>query len=230
MIIGILGAMREEIDPLLSHFRDTREHHIGGNIFYECEHNGTKVFIAYSKIGKVHSTMTTTLLLSHFKAQSVLFSGVAGSLGDLRVNDLIVASKVCQHDVDLSAFGHPLGFFPESSVFLESSEKLNKIAYRAARELGLKLHSGVIASGDEFIHSKERKTWIHETFGAEAVDMESACVGVACVNFGVPFCILRTISDDTEGQAEISFDEFLASASEMSAKLTFKMVDLLSAS
>lgn len=230
MIIGILGAMREEIDPLLAHFDDAREHHLGGNVFYECDHKNCKVYIAYSKIGKVHSTLTTTLLVSHFKAQRVLFSGVAGSLGDLRVNDLIVASKVCQHDVNLSAFGHPLGFFPESSVFLESSAELNEIAYRAADSLGMKLHSGIITSGDEFIHSRERKVWIHETFGAEAVDMESACVGVVCHNFNIPFCILRTISDDTEGEAEATFEQFLASASERSAKLTFKMVDLLSES
>lgn len=230
-IIGILGAMPEEIAPILERFPAAHTHILAQNKFFESHfsHAGQDftLFIAYSKIGKVHSTLTTTLLISHFGAEKIIFCGVAGSTSQLKIGDLIAATKTCQHDVNLTACGHALGLFPESRVFFDADPKMLEIAQKTAQNLGRTLHTGIIASGDEFISSKEKNSWIFQNFGALAVDMESACVGVVCASFGVPYCILRTISDCTDEHANFNFDEFLVQTCENSAIFLHEMMKIL---
>ncbi|AFI03752.1 5'-methylthioadenosine/adenosylhomocysteine nucleosidase [Helicobacter cetorum] len=227
--IGILGAMREEIAPLLELFGiDFEEISLGGNVFHKGIYQDKEIVIAYSKIGKVHSTLTTTSMILHFGVKKVLFSGVAGSLiKDLKINDLLIANKLVQHDVDLSAFNHPLGFIPESEVFVKTSEELNALAKVVAKEQGIILKEGVIASGDQFVHSKERKEFLIKEFNASAVEMEGASVAFVCEKFSVPCCVLRSISDNADEDADMSFDDFLEQSAKTSAQFLKSMVDKL---
>ena len=189
--IGIIGAMEEEITPILALFPQAQEIALGGNVFYHIAYKGAEIYVAYSKIGKVHSAITASTMILRFGCEKVIFCGVAGGLDtDLAVGDLLLGSKLCQHDVDISAFGHPLGFIPESRVFIETDENLNAIARQVALESNITLKEGIIASGDAFIHSKEKKQWIIENFGAAAVEMRgrvsqwcaiaSKCLAVSC--------------------------------------------------
>ncbi len=225
--IGILGAMREEITPILKLFGvGFEEVSLGGNIFHKGIYNDKEIVVAYSKIGKVHSTLTTTSMILAFGVQKVLFSGVAGSLvKDLKINDLLVAQKLVQHDVDLSAFDHPLGFIPESAIFIETSGSLNALAKKIASEQNITLKEGIIASGDQFVHSKERKEFLTSEFKASAVEMEGASVAFVCQKFGVPCCVLRSISDNADEKAGMSFDAFLEKSAQTSAKFLKSMVD-----
>lgn len=226
--IGIIGAMEEEITPILALFPQAQEIALGGNVFYHIAYKGAEIYVAYSKIGKVHSAITASTMILRFGCEKVIFCGVAGGLDtDLAVGDLLLGSKLCQHDVDISAFGHPLGFIPESRVFIETDENLNAIARQVALESNITLKEGIIASGDAFIHSKEKKQWIIENFGAAAVEMEGASVAVVCDSFKVPCCILRSISDSADGVADVSFDEFLDSSARIGANFVKQMIDRL---
>ncbi|WP_104748684.1 5'-methylthioadenosine/adenosylhomocysteine nucleosidase [Helicobacter cetorum] len=225
--IGILGAMREEITPLLELFGiNFEEISLGGNVFHKGFYKDKEIIIAYSKIGKVHSTLTTTSMILYFGVEKVLFSGVAGSLiKDLKINDLLIANKLVQHDVDLSAFNHPLGFIPESEIFVETCKELNALASQVANEQHIVLKEGIIASGDQFVHDRLRKEFLIKEFNASAVEMEGASVAFVCQKFGVPCCVLRSISDNADEEADMSFDDFLEQSAKTSAKFLKSMVD-----
>jgi len=227
-MIAIMGAMREEIEPLLEFYGSYETIEFAGNKYYHAKHNGQDVVIAYSKIGKVNSAITASVMLGKFGATKLLFSGVAGAVSDeLRVGDLIIADKLVQHDVDITAFGHPWGFIPESGDFVKSDEKLNEIAKRVANSLGVKLMVGTIATGDQFIANEEKKNWIKDTYKADALEMEGASVARVCECYNVPFMILRAISDAADMDAGFSFDEFLVTSAKISAKFLTQMLDEL---
>lgn len=228
MKIAIMGAMREEIDPILERVGSysTLEH--AGNIFYTCMYAGHDLVIAYSKIGKVFSAITASVMCERFGAEILLFSGVAGGISkSLKIGDLISASALCQHDVDITAFGHPYGFIPEGSRMIEADKNLCLIAQGVAAEMKLELKEGIIATGDQFVASSERKEWIEKTFNADALEMEGASVACVCENFGVPFFVLRAISDTADGGAGEDFDTFLKSSAQVSATFILEMVQRL---
>jgi len=210
--LAIMGAMEEEIEPLLSHFTNVNVVEFANNKYYEVNYNGLDIVIAYSKIGKVFASLTATTMCEKFGCDTLLFSGVAGAINpELKIGDLIIADKLCQHDLDITAFGHPNGFVPGGSVFVETSKDLRKVAIEVANENNLKVIEGTIATGDQFVHSTERKDFIESTFKADALEMEGASVAVVCDALNVPFFILRAISDSADMDAGFDFDEFLKS-------------------
>lgn len=225
MKIAIMGAMREEIDPILESVQSYSSFDHAGNTFYECRYGDHDLVIAYSKIGKVFSAITASVMIERFGAEKLLFSGVAGGISkELKIGDLVMASALCQHDVDITAFGHPFGFIPEGSVMIESDPSLRSLASEVAVDMGIDLYEGIIATGDQFVASAERKAWIEETFHADALEMEGGSVACVCANFGVPFFILRAISDSADGDAGMDFDTFLQSSAQVSAKFILEMV------
>ncbi len=226
--LAIMGAMEEEIEPLLAHFKNVNIVEFANNKYYEVNYNGLDIVIAYSKIGKVFASLTATTMIEKFGCDTLLFSGVAGAINpELKIGDLIIADKLCQHDLDITAFGHPNGFVPGGSVFVETSDKLRDIAKEVAKENDLKVIEGTIATGDQFVHSVERKDFIESTFKADALEMEGASVAVICDALNVPFFVLRAISDSADGGADIDFDEFLKSSAVNSANYLIKIVNKL---
>ena len=227
MKIEILGAMPEEIEPLLKEL-NPKKIEFANNKFYFANFANHELIIAYSKIGKVNSALTATLMIEKFGAQKLLFTGVAGALKNgFKIGDLLYATKVVQHDLDITAFGHPYGFVPESPIFVETDENLNKIAVKVAANLGINLKNGIVASGDQFVCDEERKNWIERTFDASAVEMEGASVAQVCHALHTPFFMLRAISDEAGSKAEFDFDEFMVKSAEISAKFALKMVENL---
>ena len=227
MKIAILGAMPEEIEPLLKEL-NPKKIEFANNKFYFANFANHELIIAYSKIGKVNSALTATLMIEKFGAEKLLFTGVAGALKNgFKIGDLLYATKVVQHDLDITAFGHPYGFVPESPIFVETDENLNKIAVGVAANLGISLKNGIVASGDQFVCDEERKSWIERTFDASAVEMEGASVAQVCHALHTPFFMLRAISDEAGSKAEFDFDEFMVKSAEISAKFALKMVENL---
>lgn len=223
-----MGAMPEEIAPILEKIGTYQTTEYAGNRYYEATYNGVDLVIAYSKIGKVFSTLTAATMIEHFGAEKLLFSGVAGAISnDLKVGDLIVATKLSQHDLDITAFGHPFGYVPEGKVFVETDKELLAISKTVASEMGLHVKEGIIATGDQFVANEERKNWIGTTFGADALEMEGGSVAVVCDALHVPFFILRAISDGADMDASFSFDAFLESSAKISAEFVMKMVEKL---
>ena len=227
MIIGIMGAMREEIEPILELVDEIDgEVDYGGNKYYKARYDNIDLVIAYSKIGKVNSALTASTMIEKFGIEMLLFSGVAGAINEnLHIGDLIIATELCQHDLDITAFGHPFGYVPESKTFIKTNEKLNQMAKNVAKKLNLKLIDGVIATGDQFIAHHDKKEWIKTTFNADAIEMEGASVGFVCDSLGVPFFVLRAISDTADMDAGFDFDKFLEGSAKNSAEFLIKMLE-----
>jgi len=227
-MIGILCAMREELEPILNYMNVKEKISHANNEYYIAEFQNRNIVLAYSKIGKVNASITATVMIEKFGVEKLLFSGVAGGVDeDLKIGDLIIATKTCQHDVDLTVFGYEPGYIPESKVYFECDGQLNAIARNVAAKLEIKLKEGVIASGDQFIHSKEKKEWIKKTFNAIAIEMEGGAVGCVCDNENVPFFMLRAVSDTAEEGAGVDFDAFLEESSKVSAEFLIEMLKII---
>lgn len=230
-----MGAMLEEVEPflevaehepLLEYFKKHTDTVYGGNVYHEAKYKGLEIVLAYSKIGKVNAGLTAAMMIEKFGAEMLLFSGVAGAVNpQLKIGDLIAATHLCQHDLDITAFGHPHGFVPEGKVYVEPSQDLLHIAKKVADEKGITLKGGIIATGDQFIADPERKEWIKKTFEADAIEMEGASVAVVCDALNVPFFVLRAISDTADTDATFDFDEFLKHSSKVSSSFILAMID-----
>ena len=226
MTIGIMGAMVEEIEPLLEFFKEYKRVEIANNRYFLAKYKGCDIVVAYSKIGKVFASLTACTMIEKFGIEKLLFSGVAGAINDsLHIGDLIVASKLCQHDLDITAFGHPYGYVPEGKVYIDSDKSLRDIAKSVANQKRMELKEGIIATGDQFVADSKRKEWIGKTFKADALEMEGASVAVVADALNVPFLVLRSISDAADMDAGFDFDEFLKSSAKESADFVIAILD-----
>lgn len=224
-MIAILGAMEEEIVPILERVNKYETVKYSKNNYYLFKYLDKDIVLAYSKIGKVNSAITATVMIEKFKAKTLLFSGVAGALNpNFKIGDLIYATSLVQHDLDITAFGHPHGFVPGIDIFVKSDDRLNSIAKNVANENNIILKDGIIATGDKFVCNADDKKWIKDTFNADAVEMEGGSVAQVCSQFDIPFFILRSISDEAGGGAEFDFDKFLESSAKKSADFILNMV------
>ena len=231
MKIAILGAMPEEVEPLLEKLEDIVRVDYADNRYYKAKYKGVEVVVAYSKIGCAFSTLTATILIEHFGCDTLLFSGVAGAINEeFKIGDLIYASKLCKHDLDITAFGHPAGFVPEGKVFIYPDSNLVEVAKSVASTKDIDLKEGVVATGDQFISSSERKEEIKQTFNADAIEMEGYSVALVCDALNVPFFILRAISDSADMDASFDFDAFLEKSAKVSADFVLDMVEQLAKS
>ena len=235
MKIAIMGAMVEEVDPfletsehepLLQYFKKHSDVEYANNLYHEAKYKELDIVLSYSKIGKVNAALTAATMIEHFGCDMLLFTGVAGAVAsDLKIGDLIVATHLCQHDLDITAFGHPHGYVPEGKVYVEPSAELIRIAKTVAEEKGIELKKGIIATGDQFIADNERKAWISTIFDADAIEMEGAAVAQVCDALEIPFFVLRAISDTADMDATFDFDEFLKHPSQVSSSFIMAMLE-----
>ena len=226
--LAIMGAMEEEIVPLLKYFTNVNKVQYANNIYYEAKYNNIDIVVAYSKIGKVFSTLTASTMIQKFGCDTLLFSGVAGGINPkLKIGDLIVANKLTQHDLDITAFRHPYGYVPGGDVYVNTDENLKNIALGVAQQNNIKIIEGVIATGDQFICNEAKKDFIKNIFNADALEMEGASVAVVCDALHVPCLILRAISDTADMDAGFNFDEFLETSAKQSADFLVKVIDKL---
>lgn len=235
MKIAIMGAMLEEVDPfldsgehepLLKYFKKHSDVKYAGNLYHEAKYKDLDIVLGYSKIGKVNAALTALTMIEHFGCEMLLFTGVAGAISpDLKIGDLVAATQLCQHDLDIAAFGHPHGYVPEGKVYVEPSRELLYIAKAVADDKGINLKKGIIATGDQFIADPERKEWIANTFDADAIEMEGAAVAVVCDALDIPFFVLRAISDTADTDATFDFDEFLKHSSQVSSSFVMAMLE-----
>jgi len=235
MKIAIMGAMVEEVDPflvvnehepLLQYFKKHHDIEYAQNLYHEAKYKDLDIVLSYSKIGKVNAALTAATMIEHFGCDMLLFTGVAGAVApDLKIGDLVVATQLCQHDLDITAFGHPHGYVPEGKIYIEPSRELIHIAKTVADEKGIELKKGIIATGDQFIADNERKEWIARTFEADAIEMEGAAVAHVCDALNIPFFVLRAISDAADMDATFDFDEFLKHSSQVSSSFIMAMLE-----
>lgn len=230
MKVGIIGAMDEEIELLRGRIQDMETTIVAGSEFYKGSIEGVEVVLLKSGIGKVNAAMGTTLLIDKFRPDVILNTGSAGGFHqDLNVGDIVISSEVRHNDVDVTVFGYEFGQVPRMPAFYEPEEKLVEAAVRSAEKIsGIQVAKGLIASGDSFMSDPARveyiRTKLPELYAAE---MEAAAIAQVAHQFGVPFVIIRSLSDIAGKDANLSFDQFLQTAAKNSAELILLMLEEL---
>lgn len=220
-MIGIIAAMNVEMESLRSHIENPVSETIGGVTYVSGRLEGRDVVTAVCGVGKVFAALCAQAMILRYQPECIINTGVAGTLTDrLSVGDVAVSTGVVQHDMDTTPIGDPLGLISGiNKVVLPADGALEVKLSACASALGIKTVRGIIASGDQFVASAERKAFIVDHFKAIACEMEGAAVGQACTVNGVPFCVLRAISDSADGSSHMDYPAFARLAAEQSVKL-----------
>lgn len=230
MKAAIIGAMEEEVTILRGEMQNKQVRMIGGSEFTIGHLHGVETVLLRSGIGKVNAAMTTAVLIHEFKPDVLINTGSAGGLSpELKVGDVVISTEVRHHDVDVTAFGYEYGQVPQLPAAFTADENLISIAYKASEEdTELKTVKGLIATGDSFMNDPARVKAIAEIFpGLQAVEMEAAAIAQVAHQFGVPFVVIRALSDIAGKESDISFEQFLPKAGLHSANLVMKIVEQL---
>ena len=220
-MIGIIAAMDVEMKSLRSYMENTETEVISGIRFVRGTLEGKDVVTAVCGIGKVFAALCAQTMILHYQPRCIINTGVAGTLTDaLTIGSIAVSSAVVQHDMDTSPLGDPVGLISGiNKVELPADRLLTGQLSACAKVMGIKTATGVIASGDQFVASAERKAFIVEHFNAIACEMEGAAVGQVCYVNKVPFCVLRAISDSADGSSHMDYPTFVQMAAEQSVAL-----------
>ena len=226
MSIAIIAAMEEEVAILKSHIINCQTTTILGTEFFTGQIAGCDIVLLKSGIGKVAAAAGTTLLLNHFQVEKVINTGSAGGLSShLNIGDIVISTCATYHDADLTAFGYEYGQMAGCPVDFAADHALQQLAKNCVEKQGLSAISGLIASGDMFINSKEKRQQISKLLpDTIAVEMEAAAIAHVCWMFGVPFVVVRAISDNGDEASAISFDEFLPLAAKHSSQIVEAML------
>ena len=230
MKIAIIGAMEEEVTRLRDRIDDKTVEVIAGCEFTTGRMDGVDVVLLRSGIGKVNAAMSTSILLEKFTPDYVINTGSAGGYDpELNVGDLVISTEVRHHDVDCTVFGYEYGQVPQLPPAFLADKELIKVATEGAKEISdIQTVQGLIATGDTFMNDPVRVDYIRDKFtDLKAVEMEAAAIAQVAYQFGIPFVIIRSLSDIAGKESNISFDQFLEKAALHSANLVMIMVNLL---
>ena len=229
MKIGIVGAMAQEVEILSGLMTDKTETRVASAVILEGKINGKAVALLQSGIGKVAAAIGTAALLQLTKPDAVLNTGSAGGVArGLKVGDIVISDETRYHDVDVTAFGYEKGQLPANPAAFLSDKKLADLAEKVAQEQGQLVKRGLICSGDSFINSEQKIAQIKADFpNVTAVEMEATAIAQVCHAFNVPFVVVRAISDAGDGEASLSFEEFLPLAAKQSSALVLGMLEKL---
>lgn len=231
-MITILGAMDCEISLLLGKMTETRSEKIGKHTFYTGQLAGHDCALAQCGVGKVNAATAAAVMIQKYSPSAIINIGVGGGLApDLSVGEAIAASALCTHDLDYGIMGDARGtvFYPdgEDIIMLPTDKRITDALVAAAEKLGIACRRGVIASGDRFVSSPEVRSDIRGAFGADVCEMEGSAVAQVAYAFGVPFAVLRSVSDLADGSAPASFDKFAEESADTAAKLLIGALGIL---
>lgn len=228
--IGLIGAMNEEIELLVKHMEGVKETEKAGIVYREGKFCGHDVVVCRSGVGKVNGAVCTQVLIDRFGVDAVIFTGVAGALEPaLNIGDIVVSTECMQHDMDVTALGFARGVIPyeKTSVFAADGA-LQERAYASSEKLFPgRTKRGRVLSGDQFIASRDLVRQLHEELQGACTEMEGAAVAQVCAMNGVPFVVIRSMSDKADGSAHVNFAEFTVMASENSYRIVEDMVKQL---
>lgn len=229
MKIGIIGAMAVEVETLRSRLEGAHAETVSGIEFVSGRLSGKDVVVAQCGIGKVFAAICAQAMILRFGVDKIINTGVGGTLSQrIGILDLAISDSVVQHDMDTSPLGDPVGLISGiNKVKLPASAELCEKVSAAASAMGINFLVGTVASGDQFINSREKKEFIKDNFGAVACEMEGAAIGHVCYVNGVDFVVVRSISDNASGEADMEYPEMVARAAKQSAELVEKTLALI---
>ena len=231
--IAVVAAMREELDALLAVFPDHgAQTHFNTQLF-RGRHGAQELVIARSGVGKVNAACTLALLLSDFEPCCVINTGCAGGMQPhQQILDLVVPEEAVYTDVDITPFGlkygQMMGCEPRFHASASLLKRFRKVLAEHAKPLTC--HHGLLGSSDSFIYRPEQIADIRSHFddAVQCVDQEGGAIAHVCTRFGVPFLILRALSDvPSKGDNALDFQTFVHSAAANSAALCLTLVNHL---
>ncbi len=226
-----MAAMPQEIAAILPHLQSVQTVTLAGRVFHQGLWRGQPVVAVLSGIGKVAAATTATLLCTRLAADHLVFTGVAGGLGaDVAVGDVVLGTRFVQHDMDASPLFPRFELPGTGRTALDSDAALTRDLTQALDDLhlhcevwqsvqasgfvragGSRLHHGLILSGDRFVGDAALSAALLSALpDALAVEMQGAAVAQVCHDLGVPFAVMRAISDRADAQAHVDFQAFLS--------------------
>ena len=221
-MLGIISKLK----AMLSDSKVTKK---AGMEFYEGVLYGKNVVVVKSGIGKVNAAICTQVLVDIFKVDAIINTGIAGSLNEkINIGDIVLSKDALQHDMDTSAFGDPIGVIPRMDVStFPGDEKLIALAEECCSKVLPQIQTfvGRVVSGDQFISDKSKKQWLTDTFHGYCTEMEGAAIAHAAYLNGIPFLVIRAISDKADDSAGMDYPAFEAMAIENSVKLLSAMIE-----
>lgn len=221
--VGVIGAMKSEIDALKEKIIDPKTETISGVEFVYGKFGNVNVAAAMCGIGKVFAAICAQTMILTFKPDIIINIGVGGALqSGLDIADAAIAESVVQHDMDTTPIGDPLGLISGINIVnIPCSADFGDRMEKCARELGINCRRGVIASGDCFVNDKARKQKIVDNFDAIVCEMEGASIGQVCYVNNAEFGVLRTISDNGDENSNNDYFESLEKASNAALEITY---------
>ena len=224
--IGIIGAMDPEVEGLVARLSERRDESCGSILFHIGKIGEKQVVIARCGVGKVFAAMCCEAMIIKYSPRLIVNTGVAGALNhSLRPTDIVIGERVFQHDMDTSAFGDPRGLISGiNKIHFESCPRALEILKGTVDELSLTAIFGDIATGDQVIASNDKRRAITDVFGGDACEMEGGAIAQTAFANGVPFVVVRAISDSADGEASLDYPKFLKIAAENSLKIVLELI------
>ncbi|MBQ2952113.1 MAG: 5'-methylthioadenosine/adenosylhomocysteine nucleosidase [Clostridia bacterium] len=226
-MIGLIGAMAVEVEGLMACLTDREETRIGMDCFVSGRLFGQEAVLAVCGPGKVNAALCAQSMILHFHPEWVLNLGVAGAgEAGVSIGDMVIATAAVQHDMDTSPIGDPVGMVSKINLVeipCDAALRARLVAAASTVE-GMRVHQGIIATGDQFIHDGAVRSRINGLFHAKAVEMEGGAVAQACYMHGVPCGVLRSISDQADGHSEMDYPTFTRLAAAHSQQVVEKLL------
>jgi len=224
--------MQEELDALTRLLPPaTRSVHHGLEVL-RTDFGENHLILGRSGVGKVNTAMNLSLLLSVHPVDAVVNIGSAGGLREgQRILDLVVPDEVVAVDVDVTPLGfaygqmlgEPASYRPDPAMRLRFKRTVAAWPDMPA------VHEGAVGSGDSFVYQPSQIRQIRDRFGEDrvaCVEMEGAAIAQVCLRFGVPFLVVRSLSDvPAAGEGNhLDFPVFLERAAHNAARLVVEML------
>jgi adenosylhomocysteine nucleosidase len=231
MIIGIIGAMEEEVQILKDEMSIDRKEIKARMEFYSGILWNNKLVVVTCGIGKVNAAVCAQILVDDFHVDKIINVGIAGGIGEnVNPGDVVIGNNLVQHDIDTSAFGDPIGQVPRLDTFdFKCDTELIDLAKSAAEKIsGHKSFIGRIVTGDQFIADTDKIRWLKDQFEALACEMEGGSIAHVCYLNNTPFVVIRSISDNANTGAHMDYEKFKPIAVNNSVNILRAMLKELS--
>ena len=230
-MIGIIGAMEEEVAALKEDMDIQETVEQASMVFCKGKLCGKDVVVVRSGIGKVNAGICAQILVDRFQADMLINTGIAGSL-DARIDigDMVISTDALHHDMDATIFGDALGQIPRmDTLAFPADEELVRKAAKANEKANpdIRTFTGKVASGDQFISSREAKEKIVENFHPLCVEMEGAGIAQAAYLNKVSYVIIRAISDKADNSATMDYPTFERQAIAHSVRLMKELLTMI---
>lgn len=226
-MIGIIGAMNEEISVILNELKNIEEIYKYNIKFYKGFYKNKEIVVVESGVGMVNASTIATLLISIFDIELLLFSGVAGGLKEgIKVGDVVIGTSFVEYMYDLSKIDNKYVQGQIAGTKKRDISACDKLL-NFVKKLNLEnIYYGRIISGDTFVADMKIKEELIKEFNPFAVDMESAAVAHTCVKLGIDYLIIRSISDAYKG-TYVEYEKFLNYACNNSKNIIFNILERL---